>query len=115
MFDFRKYFLSVAILFFSTYSLALGYGIEAGFRQQSGDAPVGASTSSQVGYQFGAVGHFDLSEKLALRTGLLYTQRPLKITDDASKDSATVTMTYFDVPLVNDLGVYHAECGSGGK
>lgn len=78
---------------------AIGFGIEGGFKQQSGDTAVGYSTSSQVGYQLGAVGFFDFSEKLALRSGLMYSQRPLKVTNDTTKDSATITMTYFDIPV----------------
>jgi Outer membrane protein beta-barrel domain len=105
--------ISLFVLFgLSSVSSALGFGVEAGFRQQSGDSALGTSTSSQVGYQLGAVGIFDFSEKFALRSGIMYTQRPLKITDDLSKDSATITMTYFDVPLAlmlkfeDYMGVY---------
>lgn len=86
-------------LFFTLQTHALGFGIEGGFRQQSGDTAVGYSTSSQVGYQLGAVGFFDFSEKLALRSGLLYTQRPLTVKNDTSLESANITMTYFDVPV----------------
>ncbi len=89
----------VMITMVSAYSLALGFGLEGGFRQQSGDVAVGASTTSQVGYTLGAVGYFDISDKVAFRSGLSYTQRPLKITNDSTKDSATVSLTYFDVPI----------------
>lgn len=88
-----------AIVLIAPQSQALGFGIEGGFRQQSGDTATGYSTSSQVGYQLGAVGFFDFSEKLALRSGLMYTQRPLKVTNDTTQDSATLTMTYFDIPV----------------
>lgn len=95
----KFYKLLSLVTLFSIYSYAIGFGIEGGFRQQSGDTVTGASTTSQVGYTLGAVGYFDMTESLAFRSGLAYTQRPLKITNDTTKDSATVSLTYFDVPL----------------
>ncbi|MBL7546212.1 MAG: outer membrane beta-barrel protein [Bdellovibrionaceae bacterium] len=92
-----KIFAVVTLI--SAYSLAIGFGLEGGFRQQSGDAPAGMSTSSEVGFTLGATGIFDLTEMLALRSGVMYTQRPLKVTNDITKDSATVTLTYFDIPI----------------
>ncbi len=83
----------------SVYSMAIGFGVEGGFRQQSGDVSTGFSTSSQVGYTLGAVGYLDVSEKIAVRSGLMYTQRPLKVTRDLTKESSTVSLTYFDVPV----------------
>mgnify|MGYP000370200906 CR=1 FL=1 len=83
----------------SSMSWALGFGVEGGFKQQSGDTLEGYSTASQVGYQFGAVGFLDFSEKLAFRSGLMYSQRPLKITNDSTQESTTLALTYFDVPL----------------
>ncbi|MCB0368153.1 MAG: outer membrane beta-barrel protein [Bdellovibrionales bacterium] len=88
-----------SVLFYNQPSGALGFGIEGGFKQQSGDAPTGYSSSSQVGYQLGAIGFFDISDRLAIRSGLMYSQRPLKITSDTTNDSATIAMTYFDVPV----------------
>lgn len=99
-------------LFFQSNSLALGFGVEGGFRQQSGDTITGFSTSSQVGYQLGAVGFFDLSEKVAIRSGLFYTQRPLKITNDTSLSSTSMAFTYFDIPIglmlkfEDSMGIY---------
>lgn len=83
----------------SVYSSAMGFGLEGGFRQQSGDVAAGASTTSQVGYTLGAVGYFDMTEKFAFRSGIAYTQRPLKVTNDVTKNSATVSLTYFDIPI----------------
>lgn len=80
-------------------SFALGFGLEAGFRQQSGDVAAGATTTSQVGYTLGAVGYFDMTDTIAFRSGLAYTQRPLQITEDVTKQSSTVTLTYFDIPI----------------
>ncbi len=99
-------------LFFQSNSLALGFGVEGGFRQQSGDTSMGFTASSQVGYQMGAVGFFDLTEKVAIRSGLFYTQRPLKITNDASLNSTSMSFTYFDIPIgfmlkfADSMGIY---------
>ncbi len=85
------------------------FAIELGFRQQSGDTDLvttsGAntnswSTSSQNGIQGGATALIPFTEKLYLRTGLLYTQRPLIV-----KDSSTPAIeykfgiNYLDLPL----------------
>lgn len=83
----------------SIISSANGFGIEGGFRQQSGDVDPAYSASSQVGYTLGAVGFFDLTDSIALRSGLMYTQRPLKVSVNSTQDSATVNLTYFDVPV----------------
>lgn len=95
--NFLKIFAIVTLVSF--YSSAIGFGVEGGFRQQSGDVLAGMNTSSQVGYTLGAVGFFDMTETFALRSGVMYTQRPLKVSVDATQASSTVTMTYFDVPL----------------
>lgn len=95
----RFLFITLFILMIDNSSFALGFGLEGGFRQQSGDSVTGMSTSSQVGYQLGAVGFFDFSEKLAVRSGLMYSQRPLKVTNDSTKESAMISLTYFDIPL----------------
>ncbi len=95
--NFLKIFALTSLI--SVYSMAIGFGVEGGFRQQSGDVATGYSTSSQVGYTFGAVGYMDISEKLAFRSGIMYTQRPLKVTSDQTKESSNVSMTYFDVPV----------------
>lgn len=95
----NKFFAILFFLGISIQSFALGFGVEAGFRQQSGDVPVGYSSSSQVGYTLGAVGYFDLTEKLAIRSGLMYSQRPLKLTLDSTQTSSDIGLTYFDIPL----------------
>ncbi|MGZ3769421.1 MAG: outer membrane beta-barrel protein [Bdellovibrio sp.] len=74
------------------------YGLEVGIRAQSGDSKTaGATTDSQTGMQFGATGHFVISGPWHLRTGLLYTQRPLTVKNLGVEDK--ITMNYVDIPL----------------
>lgn len=80
-------------------SKASDYGFEFGFRQQSGSSATGTTAKSQLGYQLGGVGHFDLTERLNLRTGLFYVQRPLVVTVDATGDEAKYQLNYVDIPL----------------
>lgn len=80
---------------------AAEFNAEAGFRQQSGDSAVaGITTKSEVGYQVGMSGSFEINGPLMFRTGLLYTQRPITIQDSSnSANEAKISLTYFDVPL----------------
>lgn len=87
--------LAVLGLSASTALADIDYGLEVGIRQQSGDVD-GVSTKSQMGMQFGATAHFPISGPLHLRTGMLYTQRPLVV--EQSPDNK-VTMNYLDVPV----------------
>lgn len=74
------------------------YGIEIGVRSQSGDVEGGSfSTASQTTAQFGGVIHFPVSGKLFIRTGMLYTQRPLIVTGAGIENK--IKMNYLDVPL----------------
>ncbi|KYG66966.1 hypothetical protein AZI86_08055 [Bdellovibrio bacteriovorus] len=98
----------VAILgFAATPAMAdIDYGLEVGIRQQSGDVKSG-STDSQMGLQFGATVHAPLSGPWHLRTGMLYTQRPLVV--KATPDNK-VTMNYLDIPVAL---MYKFEEGAG--
>jgi len=93
--------LSIAAL--SSAALAVepdtSYGIEVGIRDQSGDVPAGYSANSQIGYQFGGTVHIPISGPWALRTGMLYTQRPLVATNSLTNVQTKVTLDYLDVPL----------------
>jgi len=84
---------------FSSAALAdLNYGLEVGIRSQSGDSDAaGASTSSQTAMQFGAFGILQLSGPWNLRTGMLYTQRPL--TEEISGGDNKIEMNYLDIPV----------------
>lgn len=91
-----KKFILIALSVLGISSAAFAdndFGIEAGIRQQSGDAESGASTTSQNGFQFGGFAHFPIYEKLHIRTGMLYTQRPLEV------GTVKVSMNYLDVPV----------------
>ncbi len=105
-----KKFVLILSLFAAPTVWASEFNAEVGFRQQSGDGGAGISTKSEVGYQLGMTGHFELNGPLMLRTGLLYTQRPITIQSDTNKsDEAKISLTYFDIPLAlmykfNDFG-----------
>lgn len=100
----KKLVLSVlfAFGFFSSTVFAAGdadYGLEVGIRSQSGDADGGtSSTTSQTAVQFGGVVHLPISGSWYIRTGMLYTQRPLQV-KDASGVQDKISMNYLDVPV----------------
>lgn len=78
------------------------FGVEAGFRQQSGSAGTTQTTTSQNGYQVGVAGFIPFGGgDLGVRSGLMYVNRPLSISNDSTVASgdAKITMTYFDVPV----------------
>lgn len=87
------------------------FGIEAGIRQQSGtSASTGTTTTSQNGFQVGVAGHIPFSGPLGARVGFMYTQRPLIVSLDATKDEAKTTMNYLDLPV--GLSYKFADYGS---
>ena len=78
----------------------IDYGLEVGIRQQSGEVDSDlASVKSQMGFQFGATAHFPISGAWHMRTGLLYTQRPVVVESDATGDENKISMNYLDVPV----------------
>lgn len=89
----------VAVLSVSSVAMAdIDYGLEVGVRSQSGDvATTTSSTSSQMGLQFGATAHFPISGPLHLRTGMLYTQRPLIVKTGTAENK--ISMNYLDIPV----------------
>lgn len=96
----KKLALSLmAVLSVSSIAFAdVDYGLEVGIRSQSGDvAPAAGTTSSQMGLQFGATAHFPISGPLHLRTGMLYTQRPILVKSGATENK--ISMNYLDVPV----------------
>ena len=90
------------LLLLSSLGLAADFGMEIGFRQQSGDtALTNFTSSSQNGIQGGAVGLFPINENLYFRTGMLYTQRPLVLkptTTGTVGSDITASINYLDVP-----------------
>lgn len=76
------------------------FGLEVGVRQQNGDPETaGLSGKSQMALQFGGFVHFPLQGALHLRTGMLYTQRPIIVETDATGAENKVSMNYLDVPV----------------
>lgn len=71
-------------------------GIEVGIRQQSGDVDGTSSTKSQTGFQAGGVAAFQVNGPWHVRTGLLYTQRPLVV---STSPDTKYSMTYLDIPV----------------
>lgn len=78
----------------------IDYGLEVGIRQQGGEVDsTTASAKSQMGFQFGGFVHFPVQGALHLRTGMLYTQRPLVAKDDTTGSETKISMAYLDVPV----------------
>jgi hypothetical protein len=100
----------LSVLGLSSAALAdTDYGLEVGIRQQSGDATAtGVSSDSQNGIQFGGFAHFQIFEKLHIRTGMLYTQRPLLVKSALGDEK--LMMTYLDIPVAL---MYKFEEGAG--
>ena len=92
--------LVLSLILASSSVFAADAGIEAGIRQQSGDSDsANLSARSQMGFQFGGVGAFQINGPVYFRTGLLYTQRPLVFHDNVSGIDQKISMNYLDVPL----------------
>ncbi|UYL10319.1 PorT family protein [Bdellovibrio sp. SKB1291214] len=91
--------LLVASGLFSSAAFAdLNYGVELGVRSQSGDTDTAvASTDSKTAMQFGVFGIMPISGAWNLRTGLLYTQRPLIVKSAGLENN--IDMNYVDIPL----------------
>ena len=85
--------------FYPVQSMAdIDYGLELGMRSQSGDVDAaGWSSTSQSATQFGGVIHFPLAGKLMMRTGMLYTPRPLIAKMSGAENK--ISMNYLDVPV----------------
>jgi hypothetical protein len=76
------------------------FGLEVGVRQQSGEVDSStASAKSQMGLQFGGFVVIPIANAWHVRTGMLYTQRPLKVESDLTGDETKITMSYLDVPV----------------
>ncbi|MNJ93402.1 hypothetical protein D3C87_110820 [compost metagenome] len=92
--------LAVTAMSASVAMADIDYGLEVGIRQQAGEVDAaGYSAKSQMGMQFGGFAHIPMTGALHLRTGMLYTQRPLVVETDATGTEDKVTMNYLDVPV----------------
>ncbi|WP_413586090.1 outer membrane beta-barrel protein [Bdellovibrio sp. HCB274] len=90
--------LVVSGLFSSAAFADLNYGLEVGLRSQSGDTDAaGTNTESQTAMQFGAFGILPIAGPWNIRTGLLYTQRPLTLKTGLTEGK--VEMNYVDIPV----------------
>ncbi|MES3038053.1 MAG: outer membrane beta-barrel protein [Bdellovibrionota bacterium] len=94
-----KFLIVLALTVSSAFAQAFeDYGVEAGFRSQNFTADTtGVSTSSEIGYQLGVSGAVPVSGAFVFRSGLFYTERPLKYS--VTGGDATIKLTYFDIPL----------------
>jgi hypothetical protein len=97
--------MTASILFESSLMAAASdYGAVIGFRSQSGDLDPATSTGytskAAIGYQLGVTTSFQVSGPLNFRTGLMYVERPLKVSSSATGDEADYRFTYFDVPAL---------------
>ncbi|MBL7670451.1 MAG: outer membrane beta-barrel protein [Bdellovibrionaceae bacterium] len=97
-------FASTLLFGASAMAAASDYGAVFGFRSQSGDLDPATTTTNTskaaIGYQLGITTSFQMSGPLNLRTGLMYVERPLKVSSIASGDEADYKLTYFDVPVL---------------
>lgn len=88
----------------SAMAAASDYGAVFGFRSQSGDldpaTSTGVTSKAAIGYQLGITTSFQMNGPLNLRTGLMYVERPLKVSVTANGDEADYKLTYFDVPVL---------------
>lgn len=95
--------LVVGLVLIASSAFAAGdFGIEAGIRQQSGDSDAANTTGkSEMGFQFGGVAAFQVNGPLYIRTGMLYTQRPLTLNSTVAfgVNEYKVTMNYVDIPV----------------
>ncbi|MBX2987819.1 MAG: outer membrane beta-barrel protein [Bdellovibrionaceae bacterium] len=99
-----KHLLLSALLVGSVFTVqaahADDFGLEVGFRQQSGTLDAtGVTAKSQSGYQLGVSGFFPFQGNLGLRSGFFYVNRPLAVDVDAGGGDAKISLTYFEVPL----------------
>lgn len=99
----NKYLISVLLVmsFSAKVHAAMDYGIEAGVRQQNGDAYGPVSTNAQTGFQAGGFFHMPLEggNVAHFRTGLLYTQRPLETEADSGGTKIKWNLDYIDIPV----------------
>ncbi|MBX3039716.1 MAG: outer membrane beta-barrel protein [Bdellovibrionaceae bacterium] len=95
----NKVLISLMTLCLASFAQAADFGVEVGFRQQSGSVDSGLSAQSQMGYQVGAVGVFPISGALGVRTGLMYVNRPLVVKNDLTSAETKVSLNYFEVPV----------------
>lgn len=98
---------SIILILVTMYSMIsfADYGVEIGFRQQSGDSSNStASVVSQAGLQGGFIASFPVKDNFNFRTGMLYTQRPISV--EVGTVETKYNMNYIDFPIT---GMYKFE------
>lgn len=99
----RSVLISLITLF--SFNALADYGVEIGFRQQSGDSSNSSATViSQAGLQGGFTASFPVKDNFNFRTGMLYTQRPLSV--ELGTTETKFNMNYIDFPIT---GMYKFE------
>lgn len=91
----KKFILALIsiVTVYTANSFAAGdFGLEVGLHNQSGDTDLNQSTTTQGGFQFGATAAFQVNGPLHFRTGMLYTNRHLKVSD------TKYSLNYLDIP-----------------
>lgn len=74
------------------------FAAAVGFRTNSADAvSTSNSVNSKSGFGAGAIGFFDLGDKVQLRTGFLYNQRNVTLTSGTAE--ADLNSAYIDIPV----------------
>ena len=77
------------------YSMA---GIEVGFKSNTASLNGSSSDKQETGFQLGLSGVFNISEKIGLKSGLFYSERPFSGEVGATNTKGKVT--YFEVPAL---------------
>lgn len=86
------------ILAFSpmTFAAAEMFGLEVGFKWTSAEVDGSDSTKQTLAYQLGGTAVFSFNKPWSFKTGLFYTNRPVKFEVGTTEGEAN--FSYFDIP-----------------
>lgn len=109
-----KLFVVVIALAITTESFAQGFGIKAGLNlsnmlSEDDEFVYSDYYDNKAGFHLGVTAEFPVSEMFSFETGLLFTQKGLKITNIwGMKVDVSLNLNYLEVPLLGkvtyDLG-----------
>lgn len=86
------------VLLMSFAASANDFAAAVGFRSNSADAVnAGVTTSSKTGFGAGVIGFFDMSEKVQIRSGFLYSPRDITIKSGTTEYD--MNAAYIDIPV----------------
>lgn len=114
----KNLFFTVLLCLTVVAASAQKFGIKGGVNFANGNYDVSGaslSTSSLTGVQLGVVGEFPLSQEIYFNSGLLYSQKGVKL--DLAGVEIKIPINYFEIPLnlayKYDLGgpVFFAQAG----